>query len=264
MADLFTNVVLVILAISIAVGPLGSFVVWQRLSYFGDTVSHSAVLGVTIAMIMKVNYIFGILVVAFVPSLILLNLRNCYTKDMMFSIVSNSSTAVALVLFSIIAPYTSIMSLLFGDILTVDSSDILLTYFLACVIVVVTVTQWKNLLLITISRNLAIVANINVKLLQLTFMTLLSIFIALSINVVGALLVTSLLVVPTATARVLTHKPVSMVVISSIICFIASLGGLLISFQFDSPTGPSIIVASTAVLILSNIYSYIRVNVLKV
>ena len=260
MKNILLNAVITVFGISIGVGPIGSFVLWKKLSYFGDTIAHSALLGVTLAMIMHVHHIIGILLIATLPSLMLLQLRNYYTKDMLFNITSNSSLALASIILSIIPLSNTnvITSMLFGDVLAIDYSDIIVLYIATISIATIIACQWKKWLLITISTDLAIVAKLNTKILEIEFMILLSILIAVSINIIGILLITSLLIIPAATARVIIKTPIQMIVLSSILCFTSSICGLFASYTFDIPAGPSIIMMSTAILIATNLCSYIH------
>ena len=259
MDNIFFNSLVIVFGISVGTGPIGSFILWKRLSYFGDSIAHSALLGVTFAMLIKIHYTVGILLVSLFPSLILLKLRNCYTEDIVLNIISNFSIAVSIIILSIL-PFSdvSITSMLFGDILIIDYKDIIVIYCIIVLSVIITTIRWKKWLLMSISKELAIVARLNTKLLEAEFIILLSILIAISINIVGILLITSLLIIPAATARVLINTPIQMVILSSLICFISSVFGLVMSFQLNIPTGPSIIVTSIIILILANVYSCIR------
>ncbi|MBQ4875187.1 MAG: metal ABC transporter permease [Rickettsiaceae bacterium H1] len=257
MDDIFFNALITTFGISIGTGVIGSFVLWKRLSYFGDTVAHSALLGLTFSMIMRTNQIVGILMVALFPALILLKLRDCYGKDTLLNIISNSTMALSVIVLSLFPSFdTNLMAVLFGDILAINWQDILLIYCVMIFSVLVIVIRWKKWLLVAVSKELARVKGFNTKILELEFVTLLSILIAISINVVGVLLITSLLIIPPAGARILIKTPVQMVILSSIISFLSSVLGLIMSFQFNTPTGPSIIIMSTLILVSANIYSY--------
>lgn len=259
MDDFLINAVMAAFGISIGSAPLGSFILWRRLSYFGDTISHAAMLGITISVMMHIHHIWGILLISLLPLLVLIKLPHGYAKDMSLNIISNSSVALSVIILSMnYVSSASIMSMLFGDILTVNHHDIVSIYCAAIVIVLVTFLRWKKWLFMTINKDLAQVANLNTTLMQVEFIILLSVFIAIGINVVGILLINSLLIIPAATARILVNNPLQMILLSSGICFIASILGLLTSLQFDFPTGASIIVVATLFLILANCFSYIR------
>ncbi len=260
MGDIFVNALLTILGISIGVGPIGSFVLWKRLSYFGDTIAHSALLGVSLAIMTGLNHIVAILCVSLLSSFVLLKRSQVYTEDTLLNVISNFSMALGLIVLSVFSlSETSLSSILFGDILAVSYHDIALIYFVTVLLLLIVLFRWKKWLLVAINKDLAIVAKLNVALLELEFSIVLSILIAVSINVVGALLITALLTIPAAAARVLINTPKQMVIMSSLICLLSSLCGLLVSFQFNFPTGPSMIVLSVAFLGLANLYSSIRV-----
>ena len=254
---LFYNALIAILGISIGAGFLGPFVLWQRLNFFGDTIAHSALLGVIISTVLHIHYVIGILFVSLLPSFILVNLPKHYSKDMLLNVISNTNFSLAVVMLSVMSlPNSKIMSMLFGDLLNIDYYDVILIYCAAFIVMIMIYLQWKKWLLMTISEDLALVNQLNIKALKMSFMLLLSMFIAISINIVGILLITSLLVIPAAIARRFINNPIQMILASSLICFITSTCGLILSFYFNTPTGPSIILISAVFFLFSYIHKY--------
>ncbi len=257
MDSLFYNSLITILGVSICSGFIGPFILWKRLNFFGDTIAHSALLGVIISTMLKVHHIVGILLVSLFPCFILTNSPKHYSKDMLLNVISNTHFSLAVIMLSALSlPTSKILSILFGDLLSVNQQDIILIYCAAIVIVIVTFVQRQKWLLITISEDLALVNKLPVKSLQLTFMLFLSVFIAISINILGVLLVTSLLIIPAAIARKFISTPIQMMLLSCIICFFTSTFGLILSFYFDTPTSATIILTAAFFLFLSYIYKY--------
>lgn len=246
--------------VALAAGPLGSFIVWRRMAYFGDALSHSALLGVAFAIFFDINVVLGIIAFSMLFSFLLayLHKQRAYSSDTLLGIMAHSSLAVGLVVISFMPVRIDLMSYLFGDILAIGTHDLIVIYTSSIVTLGLVIALWRNLLFATIHQDLAQVEGINVELTRLWLMLLISLFVALSIKVVGILLVTSLLVIPAATARRLTHTPEQMACIASFVGVIAVIAGLFASLEWNTPSGPSVVVATTVLFALANIISLFR------
>lgn len=246
---LFAGVGLALIA-----GPLGCFLVWRRMAYFGDTMAHSALLGVTLSILLGINVALGVFVVGVLVALALIMLERNHTlsTDALLGILSHSTLAIGLVLLALM-PFIRIdlMGFLFGDILSVSRMDILVIYVLGAGVLAMLVLFWRPLLVATVSFELAEAEGLNPRRSKLILMLLLAVVIAISMKLVGVLLITSLLIIPAATARRLSTSPEQMALIAALLGSIAVSGGLWGSLQFDTPSGPSIVVAALIVFTLS-------------
>ncbi|MEX6271857.1 zinc ABC transporter permease subunit ZnuB, partial [Providencia huaxiensis] len=215
--------------LAIAAGPLGSFVVWRRMSYFGDTLAHASLLGVAFGLLLNINPFYAIIAVTLLLALILvwLEKRPQLAVDTLLGIMAHSSLSLGLVVVSLMANVrVDLMAYLFGDLLSVSYEDI--TIILVGVIVVCGLLfyRWRALLSITVSPELAFVDGINIQRLRLLLMLVTALTIGIAMKFVGALIITSLLIIPAATARRFAHTPEQMAFIAIIIGMLSVTGGL--------------------------------------
>ena len=235
-------------------GPLGSFIVWKRMAFFGDAISHSALLGIVIGFAVGINHILGIAAVAIIFSYIVSSLQKqrSYSSDTLIGIMAHGTLAIGIVIISFIENIqVDLMSFLFGDILATTTKDIILIYSGSAISLIVLCIMWRKLLLSTINEDMAKVEGVNTDKIRFGFMLLISLLVALSIKIVGILLVTSLLIIPAAAARNFSRTPERMAFLASIIGGLSVISGLLASLQWDTPSGPSIVVAAIIIFVLS-------------
>jgi zinc transport system permease protein len=237
------------LMIAAIAGPLGSFMVWRRMAYFGDTLAHAALLGVALGLLLQVNISLAVVLVCLLLALLLSTLMHTriIATDTLLGILSHGSLALGLVSLSIFDHQgVDLMGFLFGDLLAIGKQD--LTWIaLACgLALVILVRLWRPLLAITVNEELAQVEGINVALMRTLLMLLVAVVIAVAMKVVGVLLITSLLIIPAAAARRLSSSPEQMAVLASLLGMLAVSGGLALSWFYDTPTGPSIVLIASA------------------
>lgn len=252
--DFFTRALIAGIGLAITTGPLGCFIIWRRMAYFGDTMSHSALLGVALALFFNINMIVGVFVVALSISMILLLLqrKQGLSSDSLLGILSHSTLALGLVMVAFMTwVRVDLMSFLFGDILSVSKMDILLIYGGGAVVLAILAFLWRPLLASTVNEDLARAEGMNPDLSQAVFMILLAVVIAIAMKIVGILLITAMLIIPAATARRFATTPEKMAVIASLTGSLAVTGGLFGSLHYDTPSGPSIVVAAFGIFMLS-------------
>ena len=237
------------IALALVAGPLGCVVVWRRMAYFGDTLAHSALLGVALAVSAELLPIIGVVFIGVVLAALLfwLEQRRELSADTLLGILSHSALALGLIVFSMIqvrVPGVDLMAYLFGDILAVNQQEIIWMYAAAVFILFVFAGLWRPLIAISINEDMARVDGVNVPLVRFTFMLLLAMVIAAAIKVVGILLVTALLIIPAASARAFSNTPVQMVLLSTLVAVAVVVVGLGASFYQDLPAGPAIVVTA--------------------
>lgn len=236
--------------VAIVAGPLGCFIVWRRMAYFGDTIAHSGLLGVAGGLLLGVDLTLGIIVVAAVIAMMLFGLegRARLASDTLLGILSHSALAIGLIAASfVVSARFDLLSYLFGDVLAVTTRDIIWIYAGGAAALAVMGVLWRPLLAASIDSDIALSEGVRVRLMKAAFMLLIAFAIAIAMKIVGILLITALMIIPAATARGFARTPEQMAVMASAIGVLAVGLGLAGSFGFDSPTGPSI-VASAAVL----------------
>ncbi len=237
------------IGIAIICGPLGSYVVWHRMAYFGDTISHAALLGIAVSLFLNIHFLIGVLAICILIGLLLINYNKRglpLSNDSILGIISHSSLALGITLIYILKPSNfDLFNYLFGNILTLTPYDILIIYICAIINLSIIYKYWSQLVAITIDPNLAKIHKIKTSKIQMIFILVMALTIGISIKIIGTLLITSLLVIPAATARHLSKTPKEMAVIASLIGIIGVIIGTFLSSIFDVPTGPAIILSFT-------------------
>ena len=252
--DFFVRALVAGIGVAIVTGPLGCFVIWRRLAYFGDTLSHSALLGVTLAFSFSINISLSVFFVSGIIALLLLSLqkRTKLPGDALLGLLAHSSIAVGLVLIGFLTFIRfDIMGLLFGDILSVTIYDILIIWCGGSLILIILYFIWSSLFAATVNYDLAAAEGMNPDRSNVVFTLLLAGVIAISIKMIGVLLITGLLLIPPALARNLSNNPAQMVFLSIIGGVVSVVLGLFSSLEFNTASGPTIIVVALILFILS-------------
>ncbi len=252
--DFFVRALVAGIGLALTVGPLGCFIVWRRMAYFGDTMAHSALLGIAIAFLFDINLMAGVFFVAALVSvaLLLLQRRNTLSTDALLGILSHAALALGLVLVAFMTWIRiDLMGFLFGDILAVSRTDIAFIYGGGAIILAVIMRIWRPFLASTVSAEIAEAEGLAPERARFAFMLLMALVIAIAMKIVGILLITSLLIIPAATARRFAPTPERMAVFASLVGVVAVVGGLYGSLTFDTPSGPSIVVAALVLFLLS-------------
>ena len=252
--DFFIRALIAGLGIAIVTGPLGCFVIWRRLSYFGDTLAHSALLGVTLAYTLEFNIAISVFIISSLIALILIDLqkRTNLPGDALLGLLAHSSLAVGLVVIGFLKFIRfDIMGLLFGDILAVTIDDIFIIWIGGPLILIILKLIWKSLFASTVNYELAEAEGLNPDRAKAIFTILMAGIIAISIKMVGLLLITGMLIIPAAMARNISSSPQMMVIFSVIGGLLSVILGLLTSLEFNTASGPSIIAAALFLFILS-------------
>lgn len=252
MADFLWRALFAGLGVALVAGPLGSFVVWRRMSYFGDTLAHSALLGIALGIALDANLNLAVIASCTLLACLLVALqqRKIISTDTLLGILAHSSLSLGLIAVSLLEVRVDLLGYLFGDLLTVNGQELLWIYIGVATILSLLLTFWRPLLAITVDEDLAQAEGYPVLWIRLLLMLLIAIVIAVAMKIVGVLLITALMVIPAATARRLTNSPESMAALSSLVGCCAVVIGLFCSLQWDTPTGPSIVVGATSLFLL--------------
>ncbi|MEN8167212.1 MAG: zinc ABC transporter permease subunit ZnuB [Pseudomonadota bacterium] len=240
--------------VAMVAAPLGVFVVWRRMAYFGDTLAHSALLGVALGFILGVSLNLMVIAIAICMSLLLLALQNSkqLAVDTLLGILAHSALSFGLVVISFRESIRiDLMGYLFGDILAVTTTDLLWVWGGGLLAIGTLVLIWQPLLAMTVHEELAQVEGVPVGRTRLIFMLLIAIVISVSMKIVGVLLITSMMIIPAAAARRFSHTPEQMALIAAVMGGIAVIGGLAGSWQWDTPAGPSVVVAAAMLFTVS-------------
>lgn len=242
------------LGVALIAGPFGSFVVWRRLAYFGDTLAHSALLGVALGFLLEINLTLGILAICQLLAMLLFfgQRQKQLASDTLLGIFSHGALSLGLVALAFMEDVrVDLVAYLFGDILAIGTGDLVWIFAGGGLALAGLLWLWKPLLSITLHEDLARVEGIPVDRINWAFLGLIALTVAVMMKVAGLLLVTSLLIIPAATARRFAGNPEFMAILASLIGCVAVSGGLYGSYQWDTPAGPSIVVAACTLFVIS-------------
>lgn len=233
---------------ALAAGPLGCFVLWRRMAYFGDATAHASILGVALALGFSLPIFWGTLAVALAMALAVSALAGRgQTMDTALGVMAHSALALGLVAVSFLPGVrVDISAYLFGDILAVSRLDLGFIWGGALAVLALVLWRWSGLLTATLNEDLARAAGLDPGRERLALTLALALIVAVAIKVVGALLIAALLIVPAAAARGLARSPEAMALAAAGLGVASVAGGLGLSLRFDTPAGPSIVTVAAA------------------
>lgn len=253
MPDFILYALIAGLSLAIVAGPLGSFVVWRRMSYFGDTLAHSALLGIALGLLLDLNLQLSIIAVCVITGLVLVSMsrQDTVATDTLLGILAHSALAVGVVLLAVSgSTQVSLEAYLFGELLTISSPDLLLVVLVSLSVLTILLLFWNSFLSFTVHEELAGIEGVPVQKLRYLLVILMAVTTAAALKIVGVLLITSLLIIPPAAARQLARSPEQMAILASLIGCFSVLAGLFAAFEADTPVGPSIVVAASLVFLI--------------
>ena len=246
--------------LAIISGPLGCLVIWQRLAYFGDSMAHSALLGIALALVFDINLLIGVFAMCLSMALLVgrTSEHSSLSGDSTLGVLSHSTLSMGLVMVSFMYWIrVDVLHFLFGNILAVNWSEIAMIYGGGAVILCILFFKWNNLIYLTINEEIATAEDMRPGNTRLLMMVMLAAMVALAMKIVGILLTVSLLIIPAAAARQFAKTPEQMAALATIFAAIAVILGLTLSVEYDTPPGPSIVVNAVGIFIIGLIASAI-------
>lgn len=252
--DFMIRAALAGVGLALACAPLGCFVVWRRMAYYGDATAHAALLGVALSLAFTVPLFPAVIVVALAMAAVVAGMSGRQSVDTMLGVLSHSALAGGMVAVSFVdGVRADLMAYLFGDILAVTRGDVALIWAGAVAVAALVAWRWSALLLSTLSPEMAVADGINPKAQQWVLNIALALAVAVGIKIVGALLISAMLIIPAAAARPLVRSPQAMVLVAALIGAAAAVGGLGAAFRLDTPTGPTIVCAAAVLFALATL-----------
>ena len=241
------------IAVALISGLVGCFVVWRRMSYYGESIAHSSLLGVGFAIVMGVSINLGIVFTCLLFGILFLWLQHSkvLSSDTLLGVLAHLALALGIIVISLNKIKIDIHAFLFGDILTVSSSDLWGMYLGVLIAVFLICYNWSSLLLVTIDEDLAKAEGVNTLNINLLFTCILTIVVAISIQIIGLLLITAMLIIPAAASRRLANSPETMALVATLIGIVSVILGIMLSVEIDAPSGPSIVLVSAILFFLS-------------
>ena len=252
--DFFTRAVIGGIGVALVAGPLGCLIIWRRLAYFGDTLSHSALLGVALGLLFEMNVTLAVFVISLVVSMLLMLLqrRATLSSDALLGLLAHSALAVGLVVLAFMTwVRVDLMGFLFGDVLAVTPFDLSVIWGGGVLVLTTLARIWHPLFAATVNYEITTAEGVRPDIANIIFMILMAAVIAVSMKIVGVLLITALLIIPAVTARRFSTSPEQMAFIAAIVGVLSVWLGLLGSLEWDTPAGPSIVVAALICFIVS-------------
>ena len=258
--DFLVRAALAGLGVAVAAAPLGCFVVWRRMAYFGEATAHAAILGVALALAFSLPILPSVLVAALIMATAVSALTGRgYAMDTVLGVLAHSALAAGLVAVALLGNIRlDLMAFLFGDILAVNTTDLLVIWGGAAAVLLLMFLRWSALLMATLSPDLARASGINPRREELVLTLALAIVVAVAIKVVGVLLIAALLVIPAAAARPMARTPEAMAIGAILIGAASALGGLWAALMLDTPTGPTIVCVAAVIFLLTAVVGGIR------
>jgi zinc transport system permease protein len=250
--DFFIRALFAGIGLAIIVGPLGCLIIWRKMAFFGDTLAHAALLGIALAILIDISPLVGVPLVTLASciSLMIAKRTPSLSSDTILAILAHSTLALGLVLISLTGGRSlDVNGLLFGDILAVDTTDLLVIYAGGGAILAIIIWQWRRLIAATLSPEIAEAEGLSPQRAEWLFMMLIALVVSIAVKLVGVLLITALMIIPAAAARRLVSSPEMMAGLASLLGVIGVIAGLYGSAEFDIPSGPAIILAGGLLLL---------------
>lgn len=266
--DFLVRAALAGIGVAVAAAPLGCFVVWRRMAYFGDATAHAAVLGVALSLVLSTSILAGVLVTSLAMATIVSSLSGKgYAMDTLLGVMAHSALALGLVAVSFVSGVRiDLMAYLFGDILAVGKVDLAIIWAGALLVLGLMRWRWRwsSLLTATLNSDLAHASGIDPKREQLILTLSLAVVVAVALKVVGVLLIAALLIIPAATARPFSRTPESMALLAALFGAGSTSGGLQAAYWLDTPTGPTIVSLAALLFMLSSLAMGVKTRVARV
>lgn len=235
-------IILALILISCIFAPLGCIALWKRYVYFGDGLAHSSFLAASISIVAQFPLIYSGIIVAILFSVFVFIFQNNSEKNAVITLISSFMLAIALIINYFSSAQNNVVNLLFGDILSVDFGDLILLAIILITIISFIVYFYNQILLIIINRDIAVIKNVKVNIIEFVFLLLLSLSVFSAIKIVGALMATAVLLIPAMIARFTAPSPTIMIITSIFISLFINLCAGITSFYFDLPLTPLFII----------------------
>ncbi len=255
--DFVTRAMIGGVGVALVAGPLGSIIIWRRMSNFGDTLAHSTLLGVCFALLLNIDLYIGLIGISVVVAsfLAFLSQQRLIASDALLAMISHSTLALGLILATVLPGVRiDLLGYLYGDILSINETDLIWIYAANILALFVLAKLWRSILSLTINEDLAAVEGVPVVRIKWILMIVMAIVFAIAMKLVGVLLITALLIIPASGARQFSKTPEQMAVFASILGMLSVVCGIFASNYWDWPTGPAIVVSATLIFIVSLVF----------
>jgi zinc transport system permease protein len=249
------------LGLAIVAAPLGCFVVWRRMAYYGEAVAQAALIGVALGLALSLDLTASVLIVTLAVSglLLLLGRQQVVPFDSLLGLLAHAALAIGVIAASLVrGPQVDLVSFLFGDIFAINDTDLAWIYLGGAAALAALLYIWRPLLSLAVHEDLAAAEGADTGRTKLIFVIVLALVVAIAIKIVGALLTIAFLIMPAAAARPLSETPEQMAMYATFIGMVAVAAGLFLSVSLDTPGGPSIVLVLAVLFAVSIFPSVLR------
>jgi zinc transport system permease protein len=249
------------LGLAVVAAPLGCFVVWRRMAYYGEAISQAALIGVALALALSFDLTAGVLIVTLAVSglLLLLGRQQVVPFDSLLGLIAHAALAAGVIAASLVSGrQPDLMGFLFGDILAISTGDLYWIFLGGAAALAALISIWRPLLSLSVHEDLAAAEGTQTERVKFVFVVVLALVVAIAIKIVGALLTIAFLIMPAAAARPLARTPEGMAVVAAAFGMLAVAAGLFMSVTLDTPAGPSIVLVLAGLFALSILPSVLR------
>ncbi|MCC2646357.1 MAG: znuB [Rickettsiaceae bacterium] len=244
MNSIVNNTIIIGFIISILFGLLGNVILWKRYSYFSDGLAHSCLFGVLIHHIFNIDLLYAVYLTSIAFAILVKGFSVYYNKNLITLIVAQGFLALSIILSSMFKDAVNITDFFLGDLLLINQKDILILASLMILTLFWFIKFHKSILITCISPDIAKSYNIKTNWIELSYLIMLATVVAITIKILGSLLVSSLLIIPAAIASLISSSPIRMLIYTCIILLLTYYSGLYLSFTQDLPTAPIIVFLS--------------------
>jgi iron/zinc/copper transport system permease protein len=243
--------------VGIICGIIGSFIVLRGMALMGDAISHAILPGVAISYLLGISYFYGAVVVGVLTALGIgvISQNSRVKNDSSIGIVFSSMFALGIILITKVKSATDLTQILFGNVLSVRTSDMWLTLVVGAIVLVVVMLFYKELLVSSFDETMAAAYGLKTRFVHYGIMVLLTLVTVASLQTVGVILVVSMLITPASTAYLLTNRLSTMIVLASIFGALSAIIGMYFSYVYNLPSGPVIALATTALFLCAFLFS---------
>lgn len=251
-------IIIACILLSLLFAPLGSILVWQRKAYFSDGLAHSCLLAASISSCFDLPVIITAPCISVIFALLVVATQESLASNSAINLVSSAMLALGLLLASILPTNISINILLFGDILSISSQDLLVLFILVVFVSIVSYYKIADIILCSLNADLAAARGLKIKRLEVYFLVLLALALSVGMKIIGALLITALLMIPSYVSALISKTPLQMICYSCMISIISCCSGIILSFYYDFATAPSIILSCSLAYCMVVFYRAIK------
>jgi ABC-type Mn2+/Zn2+ transport system permease subunit len=251
------NALMTSIIVGLVSGIIGSFIVLRGMSLMGDAISHAVLPGVAASYMLGANYIFGATIFGVIAALLIgfITQKSQLKNDTAIGVVFSSFFALGIIMISFAKSSTDLYHILFGNVLAVRDSDIIITILVGAVVLLFVGLFYKELQITSFDPTMAKAYSLNVQFFHYALMFLLTLVAVSSLQTVGTILVIAMLITPAATAYQLTNHLPTMIGLASLFGMLSSIIGLFFSYSYNLASGATIVLTAAAFFILAFLFS---------